>query len=333
MPILSSRHRGLNYIDGFAGPGIYSNGEEGSPLIALRTAEEHKLQLADVHFIFVECRKDRAVHLETVLKKRSPSFPKNFKYEVVCGEFVDVMNKVLDDLEAEGQTLAPTFVFIDPFGIKGFPMSLVTRILNCPRCEVLITFMEGFITRFTDDLRADVLDELFGTPNWRGVNTVKTPEERKNFLLELYQSQLRQLCGCHVRSFEMKDKNNRTIYYLVYATKHEKGMEAMKIAMWRVDTTGEYKFSDRTNPRQRLLLDYTDEVWWGESAARDICNQFKGQKVTVKTLKTFVIFETPWLFKKRAILERLERSRKITNVYPRQKKFTYPNGCEITFAF
>lgn len=333
MPILSSRHSSLNYIDGFAGPGIYSKGEEGSPLIAIRTAVMHKVKLTNVKFIFVECREDRAKTLEKVLGKRFPALPNNFEYQIVCGEFANAMNEALDTLEAERKILAPTFVFIDPFGLKGFPMSLVARVLNYPRCEVLITFMEGYIVRFTDELRANILDELFGTPKWRNVKKKITSEERKNFLLKLYQNQLGGVSrGSHVRSFEMKDRRGRTIYYLVYCTKHEKGMEVMKEAMWKQDPTGRYSFSDRTNPRQKLLLDYENEVWWAEAAGRDVYTRFKGKTVPLEVIKIFIILKTPWLFRKRPILRRLEEKGRIRNVRPRKRKFTYPNGCIITFA-
>ncbi len=41
MPILSlARFPEVLYIDGFAGPGTYTGGEEGSPVIALRAAVE-----------------------------------------------------------------------------------------------------------------------------------------------------------------------------------------------------------------------------------------------------------------------------------------------------
>ena len=138
--------------------------------------------------------------------------------------------------------------------------------------------------------------------------------------------------GCHVRSFEMKDMKGRTIYYLVYATRHEKGMGVMKEAMWRIDPTGMYKFSDRTNPRQKRLLDYTNEAWWAGAAGRDVYTRFKGKTVPLEIVKTFVILETPWLFRKRSILRRLEEKGRITKVKPRKRAFTYPNGCEITFA-
>jgi three-Cys-motif partner protein len=330
LPIISSWSNSLNYIDGFAGPGIYSKGEEGSPLIALRAAVEHKIPLASVNFIFVECREDRAKSLKNVLKERFPVLPKNFRYQVICGEFADEMNKILDEPETRGEKLQSTFVFIDPFGMKGFPMSLVRRILNCPQCEVLVTFMEGFIVRFTDELFAKTNDELFGTPDWRKVKEKTDPEERKDFLLGLYQAQMEKNTGCFVRGFEMKDKNGRTIYYLVFATKHVKGMEVMKEAMWKQDPTGTYSFSDRTNPNQKRLFEYSNEVWWTEAAGGDVYAHFKGKTVSVEDVANFVILETPWLVRK-GILRRLEEKGLIIDVGPRPRGFTYPPKCMITF--
>jgi hypothetical protein len=40
-PALSSWNKRLIFTDGFYGPGEYETGEEGSPLIALRTLLEH----------------------------------------------------------------------------------------------------------------------------------------------------------------------------------------------------------------------------------------------------------------------------------------------------
>lgn len=53
------------YVDGFAGPGRYSKGEEGSPIIALKAALEHMATLQSrIRFLFVEEREDRAAALE-----------------------------------------------------------------------------------------------------------------------------------------------------------------------------------------------------------------------------------------------------------------------------
>lgn len=61
------------YLDGFAGPRIYSNGEPGSPLIAIDTLVNHTLfdQVNRTEFLFllVEGRKDRAERLEKEIEK------------------------------------------------------------------------------------------------------------------------------------------------------------------------------------------------------------------------------------------------------------------------
>ena len=69
MPILGrSGFEKIVYIDGFAGPGRYSNGENGSPIIALKTALEHKTPItSEVWFLFVEQDKDRAGMLKEIL--------------------------------------------------------------------------------------------------------------------------------------------------------------------------------------------------------------------------------------------------------------------------
>ena len=55
-------------LDGFAGPGRYLGGEEGSPLIALRALLQHPQMQApragfEVRFFFIEERPDRATAL------------------------------------------------------------------------------------------------------------------------------------------------------------------------------------------------------------------------------------------------------------------------------
>src|SRR5207248_1377177 len=57
LPILGMTQDRIVFIDGFAGPGEYSGGEPGSPIIALRALKEHVAKgkfTAEVKFVFVE---------------------------------------------------------------------------------------------------------------------------------------------------------------------------------------------------------------------------------------------------------------------------------------
>src|SRR6266446_2858127 len=58
-------NREVLFIDGFAGPGEYTNGKEGSPVIALKAALNHAIAFPiPVRMMFIEERPDRFQHLQ-----------------------------------------------------------------------------------------------------------------------------------------------------------------------------------------------------------------------------------------------------------------------------
>ena len=52
----------------------------------------------------------------------------------------------------------------------------------------------------------------------------------------------------------MQNNSGMTDYYLFYGTKKLKGIQKMKEAMWKVDKTGEFIFSDATDPNQMVMF-------------------------------------------------------------------------------
>jgi len=332
FPILLTSHGRVIYLDGFAGPGIYAGGEEGSPIIAIRTALQHKMagRFREVVFWFIERDKGRAQMLDKVIQERFPNLPNNLKCAVESAEFAPKLESTLSDLEREGAKLAPTFAFLDPFGFSGLPMTTVGHLLTYRRCEVLITFMVGFVNRFAEQ-QPETIDQLYGTTDWRCIPDLHDPQERERQWIDLYERQLKKLDALHVRSFRMIGEGNRTIYYLVYATKSEKGMEVMKEAMYKVDRRGTYRFSDITDPGQTYLIDYTSEPHWLPEAAERVLSRLHGQTVSVEDVQSFVTTETPFLFRS-GILRHLEKSTQVAKVAGRKRRFTYPNGCVITFV-
>jgi len=64
FPILSIYSQRIVYIDGFAGPGVYSGGEPGSPVLAIKTAYEHLLKdrFKEIVFFFIEKGKIGLLH-------------------------------------------------------------------------------------------------------------------------------------------------------------------------------------------------------------------------------------------------------------------------------
>ena len=320
----------LVYVDGFAGPGEYNGGEEGSPAIAMRTLIEHRLRQKfskkEFIFLFIDKEKERAKYLENLLEGKFPDCPPNILYDIIGAEFEPTLTSILDDLEEKGANLAPTFAFIDPFGFSGFTIPTLCRFFQYKKCEVLITFMDGFAKRFLDELREDTLDNLFASEKWRAARAL-SGRYRELCLLDLFVEQLKNLGNVkYVRTFGMS-KGRRHIYDLVFATNGLDGLKVMKDAMWAVDPTGSYKFSD-TTAGQTFLIDYLSYV---PEIADCIYKTFRGKTAAVEEIKEFTIVETPYIFRK-APLKLLEENNKIDNVSGRSRRYTYPDRCRITFC-
>ncbi len=199
----------IAYVDGFAGPGTYQSGDDGSPIIAIKAALQHAARIpktTTLLFLFIEKDEERAEHLEQLVT--GMGLPPNFHVHVASGQTFEegFRARLLDFYEKKSRSLPPTFAFIDPFGWKGVPFHLVKKILSNPSCEVLINFMFEEINRFINHPdQGKTFDELFGTDRWRQMEKIVKPMERRQFLHDLYLTQLRGIAGAkYVRSFEMR---------------------------------------------------------------------------------------------------------------------------------
>lgn len=333
IPILGRTSGRIIFLDGFAGPGVYKGGEKGSPIIAIQTALEHQsiADVKEIRFAFIENDKKRSEILKQMISSEFPNLPSNIQVQVISGDFVQSLTETLDSIEENGKNLAPTLAFLDPFGYSEIPFELISRLLNYSRCELFLTFMSGFVNRFLDESHEQAIDRLFGVKSWREARDIKDTNDRLNFFLELYGSQLENIGIKFVRSFKMMDSSRRTIYDLVFATKHWKGMDAMKKAMLKVVGNGTYTFSDKTDTKQTYFVDYSDGSHWIDDASSAIFNRFLGKKESLENIRDFVLAKTPFRFLKE-ILKNMEKNGKILSVTGRTRNaLTYAEGCTIEF--
>lgn len=140
----SPDHRVI-YLDGYAGPGMYDNGEPGSPALAVGTAE----RLADcreLYGIYVENNPALAQELETRLAETG------HQHIVLQGTIEDHLEEVLATIGKD----QPLLAFFDPFGL-GVSMNLLTSVMaharyetghrHGPATEVLLNFSRRGLER------------------------------------------------------------------------------------------------------------------------------------------------------------------------------------------
>jgi three-Cys-motif partner protein len=254
LPIMTRTFARLVYIDGFAGPGVYTGGEPGSPIIALRAAAFHRQLVnmppaCELWFVFIEERGDRVDRLTEEVKKliSQEPLPSWVKYFVIKGEFHEVMQRNLDRISLHGKR--PLLAFIDPFGYSGLPMSLLARISKVRHSECLINFTLKSLRRWGKDPRKHpTIDALYGGPIWRPYIA------NEEAMMELYRKQIVAAGGFRYSCiFKMKDRGNVTEYILVFATNDPKGLTVMKRAMWSTDPLSGGLFKDRTDEGQSWL--------------------------------------------------------------------------------
>jgi len=349
FPILASVYLRLLYVDGFAGPGEYKGGEDGSPIIALKVARDHALKHKltrsgmDLVFLFIEKDEERYQNLQRKISELKPQLPAAFRIETYHTSFDEVFGVVLSKIEEQNARLAPSFVFIDPFGPTGFPMSLIGHLAQQRRSEVLITFNYQSLNQWflQDPDKHKYLDELYGSNVWRQALDIAEPDHKESYLMQTYHKALESL-GWKGRPFRMVNKQNQTQYYLFFATSHPAGMLAMKRAMWNASPTEEFQYFDSIDPQQQRLFDkelYDEE--YSKGLADQIYQSHRGQRVSKRKLEQT---DLAWhsicverhLTRALQILEYEYTPPRITNIeLPHgriRRKRTYADDCIITFA-
>jgi three-Cys-motif partner protein len=329
FPIMALSFPRILYIDGFAGPGRYKKGEDGSPIMALKIANdiyikhESKLKNKEFVFIFIELDKRSVESLKDEIS--TLSLPKNFKIFVENNKFADLMGTILDHMEKNNKDLAPSFAFIDPFGTKGMPFEIVKKIMSYRSCEVFINLMYFGVIRSE---HATDHSELFGTDEWKKFTDLQS-DEKHTALTTLYADQLRNEANVrYVRSFNIKNKNNATLFDLIYGTNNLLGLEKMKEAMWKADPLGNFSFRDRTKPNQLVLFESEADFTMLKS---DLLKTFKGKTVDISEIETHVLVNTPYLKShiRSKALTPLEKDNKIFVTRPGRHGF--PKGTKIQF--
>ena len=335
LPIMGRWNGRILFIDGFAGPGKYKGGEDGSPMIALNALKNHAGQSAinaEVVFFFVEKDPMRAAYLKRLVQTESRMLPSRCRVRVVPGAFDNTLSQLLNMLDEQKRRLAPSFVMIDPFGVSDTPMDVIARILQNEKCEVYISFMYEAINRFKRSNEFEGhLDRLFGAKAWRDGIGIQDPKERKDFFYGLYKEQLRAAGAKYVVHLELYE-GDRLVYAIFFGTQHWKGADAMKQAIWKVAPFGDFGFRGTQSRQLTLGLDIAD---YGQ-LREQIESEFRKRNwVDIQRIEEFVASDRTdhhiGQLRKHVLIPMEESGEIEIAEGTRKKKKAYPPGTRLRF--
>jgi three-Cys-motif partner protein len=227
----------LKYVDCCAGPWNSSDSAYGDTsfgiafevLRATRAELSTRNRAPRVACLFIEKEKTPFLELDAYAQA------KNSNEIRVHARNWDFAERIDDIVRYCSTPRTFPFILIDPWGWKLAGISQISPLLKIRPGEVVINLMSSFITRFVNDPATDLSDLL-------GENF---PELRALSGTELEFAVVRKYCDLIKREGDfayvcalpvMKPDSDAFNFYLIYATRHPKGVEVFKSVEKRTET-------------------------------------------------------------------------------------------------
>lgn len=293
----------FRYIDLFAGPGIYEDGNVSTPIMLARNVAQISSLKDQVQFVFNDlflCDELKS-NFESEFPKGT--FPKGVFFR---NKEVGVDENIYRYLEASTMKRgvggkvwneSPSLLFFDPFGYSGMRTDVLAKFLKNWGNEIFLFINTKRINPALENDKFEDLLRLWFPSRFdslkKEVRTKRTVPERLDFILNNLGDEFRSLMGdryiyCCAFRFQEEDSHT-TSHYILHVTKGLKGYELVKgvynkYANEDLALTGSNTYTfDPKSVGYSSLFDGSNEA---VESLRDILSkEFKGK--TVNALELF----------------------------------------------
>lgn len=229
----------IAYVELFSGPGRYRNGRPSTPVMVMTEAARNPKIAARITAIFVEEREDYVTELRQSLA-RIEGIDKLRHAPKVIQRHIDVdISEVLTEVRH-----LPTFSFVDPFGYEGLTQSLIKLLIEDWGSDCIFFFNYNRIRPALQNPKVERhINQFFGeerAKHLRSQIVSVRPAQSERQVVEKMVDAVKEVGGTFVLPFKFRsEKQNRTSHYLVFVSKHVKGLKIMKEVMAKFSTNTE----------------------------------------------------------------------------------------------
>ena len=303
------------YFDPFCGPGVYEDGEMGTPLLVLDAVAESPVLCQKLITVFGDSDEDHCSRLKSRIA--------TLKAAGRLGRYPTVFHQEVNEglaMHLSEQQLSPTLTFLDPCGYKGISLSLINSVLKDRYCDCLFFFNYDGVNRgLSVPGVADHINALFGPERADGIRAAVrglTPDDRERLVMRELDAALRDGHANYVRWFRfIRNGARRTSHYLVFVSKSFRGYDIMKQIM-----ASEGKRSPEGVPLYEFDPQEPEYIQTGlfdgsqlDSLREDLTRRFSGQKLALSDLHEQHSANTDYLLDNyREVLRSLEDAGSIT---------------------
>lgn len=235
--IIGSHWNSITYVDCFSGPWNVRSDDfkDSSFSIAIeelrKARETYRLKGKTIELRCFFLEKDPAAYAR--LKKFAEQIH-DVKVETENAELESSIDAITSFVRQGGSDTFP-FIFIDPTGWTGFAMDVIAPLLKLEPGEVLINFMTGHVERFIDSPQKQTeasFIRLFGSTNFKSRIVGMAKQDREDAIITEYCKSVRLTGQFQYVSpaIVLHPDKDRTHFHLIYATRHERGIEVFKEA-------------------------------------------------------------------------------------------------------
>jgi len=237
--IIIKKHlpKAIRYIDLFAGPGFYEDGNPSTPILIARHCKNNDYLQKNVQMFFND--NEYATTLENNFNKEFPEgifTHKPFFANRTVGE-ADSIKEFLckSTMNSDNKNDHPSLLFIDPFGYKGIETEVLTQFLSYWGNEIFLFVNTKRINpALENDKIESLMRSLFPTTFEQIRNDRKyksTVTERLQLIIDSLGQEYKNKLKCEVyyTAFKFKEEDiETTSHYILHLTKGKRGFDLIK---------------------------------------------------------------------------------------------------------
>lgn len=237
--IIVTKHKpkAIRYIDLFAGPGFYEDGNPSTPILVAQHCREDDFLRQNVKMIFNDNHYSST--LETNFNREFPNGTFTFKPHFgksTVGENAQITEFLSANTHEGKHNQFPSLLFIDPFGYKGIETKVLVDFLRNWGNEIFLFVNTKRIHPALENEKFEgLMEDLFPTTlqKIRHDRRFKsTVSERLSLIIESLGNEYKNLLGTnqlYYTAFKFQEEDSDgTSHYILHITKGSRGYDLIK---------------------------------------------------------------------------------------------------------
>lgn len=267
----------VNVYDFFAGPGVDSKGNLGSPRIVqdeLKAfCQKHgdmKAKGVKITLYFSDKKRRHIDALCECLKENS--CPKGCcQFVLSSSSFQEAFAASLNRMRTPGTA---NLVIMDQFGVKEVTPNVVNALSECRQTDILFFISSSYIRRFAGE--PSIQNYIKANAQQLGASDYKSIHR---YICDYFRSQLTMAATYHLAPFSIKKGSN--IYGVIFGSRNLYGLQKFLEVCWLLDqATGEANYDIDNDPARhgdRFLFAELNTIKKQDAFCQDLENMLRGR--------------------------------------------------------